>query len=507
MGNTNGSNSMVNAIESFKGIVDNPLSKYLLRYLTGYCEKDHENRLEVALELYLGIRKDACFSCRSASKVVSYIVKKGAKSFGVSEDQLKSTMKDSYWRRGLISVLKGIAFFGVRKPFVPGAPFQVVWNITKACNMNCLHCYESAGIKGNDELTSEQIHQGIDILADAGVTILAFSGGEPTIHPNIVEFISHAHNRGMYVAIATNGYVLANKYVIRKLKSAGLGYVQISLDGLNPNTHDSFRRVKGAWEHAVRAIKNSVEEGLFVEVATTVTKYNINEIPEMIKFVRNLKANWFMLYNFVPTGRGKEIIESDLSPRERFDLLKLAYSETGDGGLQVLSTAPQYAAVAQMFNKNGKNIIPTHFYNPEYNDPKIRQLAEFIGGCGAGRFYISIEPNGDIYPCVFFPHVDEVKIGNLLKDDFEKLWREHELLWKLRNKDILEGFCGKCAFRYTCGGCRARAYNYFGNVLAPDPGCIFNSKEWNKLRSELLIKYHAEETPAGNILIRINDTP
>lgn len=503
--NIDSNSSTINTIESFKGIVDNPLSKYLLRYFTGYCHRDHENRLEVSLELYLGIRKNSCLSCKFSSKIVSYIVKKGAESFGVNEEQLKNTMNDSYWRRGLISVLKGIAYFGVRRPFIPGAPFQIVWNITKACNMNCLHCYENAGIKDNNELTPQQVHQGIDILADAGVTVLAFSGGEPTIHPNIQEFIKHAHDRGMYVAIATNGYTLANKYVVRKLKEAGLGFVQISLDGLNQNTHDSFRRVHGAWEHAVKAIKNSVEEGLFVEVATTVTKYNINEIPEMINFVRNLKANWFMLYNFVPTGRGREIIESDISPRERFDLLKLAYSETGINGLQVLSTAPQYAMVAQIFNKNGKNIIPTHFYNPEYNDPTIRQLAEFIGGCGCGRFYLSIEPNGDIYPCVFFPHVEEVKIGNLLKDNFEQLWREHKLLWKLRNKDILKGFCGKCPFRYTCGGCRARAYNYFGDVLAPDPGCIFNSREWNKLKSELLTKYYVEETIHGGILIKLND--
>jgi len=499
------SSSIPDMIASFEGIMNNSFSKYVLRQLTGYCHKDHENRMEIALELYLGIRKNACNTCKLSSKIVSYVVKKGAKTFGVSEEQLKETMMDSYWRRGLISVLKGIAFFGVRRPFVPGAPFQIVWNITKACNMNCLHCYENAGIKGNDELTPEQIHQGIDILADAGVTVLAFSGGEPTIHPNIREFIKHAYERGMYVAIATNGYVLANKTVVKKLKEAGLGYVQISLDGLNPQTHDSFRRVSGAWEHAVQAIKNSVEEGLFVEVATTVTKYNINEIPKMIEFVRNLKANWFMLYNFVPTGRGKEIIESDLSPKERFELLKLAYAETGEAGLQVLSTAPQYAMVAQIFSKDGKNIIPTHFYNPEYSDTKIRQLADFIGGCGAGRFYLSIEPNGDIYPCVFFPHEEAVKIGNLLKDNFEKLWREHELLWKLRNKDILEGFCGKCQFRYTCGGCRARAYNYFHDILAPDPGCIFNSREWNKLKLELANKYVTEETPLGSIFIKLNE--
>lgn len=108
----------------------------------------------------------------------------------------------------------------------------------------------------------------------------------------------------------------------------------------------------------------------------------------------------------------------------------------------------------------------------------IAQLAEFIGGCGAGRFYINIEPNGDIYPCVFFPHEEEVKIGNITYDDFDEMWRENPLLKQLRNKELLKGNCGNCESNKICGGCRARAYNYFKDVLAPDPGCIKNEKEW-----------------------------
>ena len=157
-----------------------------------------------------------------------------------------------------------------------------------------------------------------------------------------------------------------------------------------------------------------------------------------------------------------------------------SFRSSGKGGLELLSTAPQYAMVAQVVEtqkKIGKNVIPTHFQNPQYTNPKLQQLADFIGGCGAGRFYMSIEPNGDIYPCVFFPHEDEVKVGNLYTDDFERLWIEKQLLKDLRNKDDLEGVCGTCAYKYTCGGCRARAYNYYHDIKAPDPGCIYNEKE------------------------------
>jgi radical SAM protein with 4Fe4S-binding SPASM domain len=128
-------------------------------------------------------------------------------------------------------------------------------------------------------------------------------------------------------------------------------------------------------------------------------------------------------------------------------------------------------------------IIPTHFFNPQLSG-ELRRLADFIGGCGCGRFYVSLEPNGDIYPCVFFPHVSEVKVGNLIKDDFEKIWVRSELLEKTRNKDLVGGGCRGCSYLYTCGGCRARAYNYFGDIHAPDPGCTVNRGYWLALREE-----------------------
>lgn len=222
-----------------------------------------------------------------------------------------------------------------------------------------------------------------------------------------------------------------------------------------------------------------------MEVATTVTKNNIDEIPEMIDFARDLGVNWLMLYNFIPTGKGYEIMDMDLSPDERLNLLKKAYSQNKGSEMQILSTTPQYAAVAELMLSKDSAMIPTHFYNPEYNNPSIMKLAEFIGGCGAGRFYMSIEPNGDMYPCVFFPHNEDVKLGNLLKDDFKGIWSDNNVLNQLRNKNILKGHCSDCESQNICGGCRARAYNYFDDILAPDPGCINNKNEWNELKNKI----------------------
>jgi radical SAM protein with 4Fe4S-binding SPASM domain len=252
----------------------------------------------------------------------------------------------------------------------------------------------------------------------------------------------------------------------------------------------------------MQAVRNCVKTDLFVEVSTTVTEHNYREIPEMIELMRDRDVDWFMIYNFIPTGNGENISIMDISPQKRLKLLKTAYDENAKGNMQILSTAPQYATVAKSLANLDNSIIPTHFYNPEYGSPLIEQLADFIGGCGAGRFYMSVEPNGDLYPCVFFPHDNEVLLGNLLKDDFEDIWKNHALLNTLRNKEILEGHCGECESRNICGGCRARAYNYLNNVLAPDPGCINNKEEWNQIRSEILKE--SEELPNGNILVNLN---
>ena len=414
-------------INSFKGVANNPLSKFILSRTFDYCEKDNGNRLEVGLELLFGKRDKACMRCRTLSKVLSFIIKRGVKSFGTTEEELEELMRDPYWIRGLSSVIKGIGTFGVQKPFVPGAPFQVVWNITNACNLKCAHCYEDAGKRSSNELTNQEIISGLETISRAGVTSIAFSGGEPTSHPHIIDYIKLTNELGMYPAMATNGYQLSKESRLSKFKDAGLEFIQISIDGLNPETHDSFRGVEGSWEKAIQAVENSVDNDLFVEVATTVTTNNVDEIPDIIEFVRDMGVHWFMIYNFIPTGNGTNISEMDISPKNRFELLKTAYNENMNGDMQVLSTAPQYASVAESL-QTSSSVIPTHFYNPQYENPQVMQLAEFVGGCGAGRFYMGIEPNGDMYPCVFFPRNEELKIGNLMDDDFDRIWKENNLL-------------------------------------------------------------------------------
>lgn len=473
----------VSTIQLLRQFVEAPGARALLRGLSSYCNKDKKSRLEVALELYLGLREDACLKCKLAEKSVSALLKVGGNAFGASEEAIKSKFKDPYWRRGLISVIKGLALFGVTKPFVPGAPFQVVWNITYNCNLRCKHCYSEAGGFNYHEMSTEEAKGCIDKLANWGVVIIAFSGGEPLVRRDILELVRHSTGYGIYTAIATNG-VLLTKERCKELRSAGVEYLQISLDGATPETHDTFRGVPGMFDRTVQGIKNAVAEGFFVNVATTVTHHNLAEVPKIIDLCESLGVKWFMMYNFIPTGRGRFIINNDLSPSEREDLLKFLWERLKNSKVSLLSTAPQFARVALQTEGASCSKIPTHFLNSDLPD-RLKSLSDFIGGCGAGRFYIALNPNGDITPCVFFPMV----VGNIFRDDLEELWADLKAFTELRRRDSLKEHCGVCEYRYVCGGCRARAYCYFGDYSSPDPGCVLNSEMYAHLINKYQLAY------------------
>jgi radical SAM protein with 4Fe4S-binding SPASM domain len=345
------------------------------------------------------------------------------------------------------------------------APFLVVWNFTRRCNLRCKHCYANAG-KAGEELDLYEKFEVINQLDRAGVA-LSFSGGEPLIHEHFWKVASYAARKGFHISVATNGSLI-NEETAKKLCRIGVGYVEVSLDAGEASIHDGFRGVKGAFERTVGGIANCVKEGLFVGIATTATKLNFADIPNIVDLAIELGVQRIIVFNFVPTGRGKEIEELDLTPEMREQLLEFLYDKLEEGRIQVFSTSPTYAVVAvQRVEKGrGTRVAPTHFADVCMPSSSTLTLSEFIGGCGAGRLYCGLEPNGDITPCVFMPIV----VGNI-KDGFLEVWQKSELLNKLRDRDTEEYACRDCEYRYICGGCRARAYGYYGNPLAFDPGC------------------------------------
>jgi len=403
-------------------------------------------------------------------------------------------------------MMKGIEKYGVRVPFTPAGPFEIVWNFTYQCNLKCKHCYENAGGKKRAELSTDEAKQVVDVLskiAGIGLPALSFSGGEPLVRRDFFELVAYAKKRIGYISIASNGTLITRDNA-KRLKDAGLGYAEISIDGATPQVHDEFRCVPGAFEKAVEGVKNCVEEGLDTCIATVLHRDNLAELNRLIELAKRLEVR-FMHFNYIPTGRAKAYVELDLTPDERFHVLETIGAEIiglylqakeeelkyGKSNVKVdkfFSTCPQYASVTKELSQEaGERFLVEAHYAAKKG---IENVANFLGGCGAGRLYCCLEPNGDVKPCVFFPTKKDTVLGNILKDDFEETWCNHPLLWKLRARENLEDYlidgqrvgCGNCSDKYICGGCRARAYSYFnGNVQAPDIGCIHNEALWVKL--------------------------
>jgi radical SAM protein with 4Fe4S-binding SPASM domain len=469
---------LIETLGVLRATMGNRISRSLIRLGMGVCKKSGRRRLDNALAIASGEGGCDCPSCRSYSLLVKSLLKLGGRAFGVKYGDIAGYIRDPIVRRGLSSVLMGIGKFGITRPQILNAPFLVVWNFTNACNLKCKHCYQSARGRSPDELSLGEKLRLVDELAEAGVVSIAFSGGEPLVSPEFLEVARRASERGMFVALATNGFLIT-KEVARELREAGVGYVEISLDSANPKAHDEFRGVEGSFERAARAVAHCAEEGIFTCVATTVTKANLREIPRLIELSKRLGARRFMAFNFIPTGRGRDIIGMDPSPEEREGLLRALYEES-KRGIEVLSTAPQYARVC-LEASHGLVVSPTHFYAGKA-EWSLSVLAEFIGGCGAGRLYCAIQPNGDVTPCVFMPGL---VVGNIRERAFLEIWHESDAMNRMRRRELLSGNCGQCPYKFVCGGCRARALAYFGDFMAPDPGCIRNEEYYLSIQREM----------------------
>ncbi len=465
------------ALKILKLTMSNPFSRLLLRSGLVLCRVSRTSRLEHALELFSGTSSPADSPCMMYSFFVKMLLKTGGMVFSVNESSLKNFVKDPTARSGLVNVIRGIAKYGITKPQILDAPFLVVWNFTNACNLKCKHCYQRAGARANDELTVEEKFRAVEEMARAGVVSIGFSGGEPLLAYDFYDVVGKVKKEGMHVALATNGTLITSK-VAKRLKDVGVDYVEVSLDSAEPERHDAFRGVSGSFYRALEGIKHCVDQGIFTCVATTVTQLNLHEISDIIGLAENLRAQRFIAFNFIPAGRGTDVAEIDLSPEQRESLLKMLIDKNASGEIQALSTAPQLARVSLQLS-GGEIVAPTHMYiglpshigRPSWD---LKVVAEFIGGCGAGRLYCSLQPNGDVSPCVFMPGLI---VGNIRESSFMDIWEKNEVMRRLRDRRWLEGRCGNCKYKHVCGGCRARALGYFNDIMAPDPGCIRELEE------------------------------
>jgi radical SAM protein with 4Fe4S-binding SPASM domain len=436
------------------------------------CDTCGRTVLEAALDDYVGKTDKKCKGCnRMYPKIIGFWIDFLRRSLSLKREKVEKLLADPYARRAIKNIVQSFTYFGIRKPLSIYAPFLVVWDFTHKCNLKCKHCYSDSGLSMEKELDTREAMNVVDQLTDFGVTALAFSGGEPLARGDFFEVASYAVNRGLYVSVATNGTLLTKENV-KRLKEAKINYVEVSIDGATAETHDAFRGVPGAFQKAVEGLQNCVEADLCACIASTATKSNVNEMHGILDLAERIGAERFTYFNFVPTGRGKMHYDQDLSPEEREKLMLYLLNRMSTGcKTTILTTAPQLARVALQCQGpagTGEVTMSMAHMQTARVSKKAVPLGDFIGGCGAGRLYCSLSPQGDVHPCVFFP----INVGNLKTERFGDIWLNSELFNSLRNRENLKGACGNCEYKYICGGCRARADAYHHDYLASDVGCI-----------------------------------
>ena len=451
-------------------LIKSPPIKKMLNISLEKCPVCGRQVIDTAINDYIGTISQKCGKCNVYSKIIRFWIEFLRRGLLVERERVEKTLADPYVRRGVKSIVNTFIYFGIKRPLTVYSPFLVVWDYTRRCNLSCKHCYSKAGTPSRRELNTKEALNVVDQLADFGVVALAFSGGEPLARKDFFQVAGHAANSGLYVSVATNG-TLISKSVAKRLRQIGLNYVEISIDGASSETHDEFRGLKGAFDMAIKGLKNCVEEGLCTSIAVTATKRNFKEIPKILELAEKIGAKRFAIFNFVPVGRGAEMTSLDLTPEEREELMLFLVDKLlGKHKVTILATTPQLArvAVTRQCGVKGEVYMPMAHMQTTTVSSKAIALADFIGGCGAGRLYCSISPEGNVQPCVFLP----LKVGNLKKEKFSDIWLNSKIFDALRKRENLHGPCGRCNFKLICGGCRARAYAYHNDILASDSGCI-----------------------------------
>ncbi len=316
------------------------------------------------------------------------------------------------------------------------APRIISWNITLRCPLKCAHCYVDAGAgEAEGVLGTEEAFAVIDQVRATGTPVVVLSGGEPLLREDIYDIARYGTEQGLRMVMGTSGYLIGHDTAV-KLREAGIRAVAISLDSKDPATHDAFRGLDGVWEKAVQAIGHCRDAGMGVQINMSVMRSALSDVETVIGLGTSLGVRDYQLFFPVPTGRARQI--EPRSPEEYEELIRQILVRYRDSDLNIRPTcAPQFRRIA-----DGLGIA-----SPAWGR-----------GCLAGISYCRIFANGDVTPCPYLP----VSAGNVRTTPFSEIWNSSPLFAALRDPDRLTGKCGRCSFRTSCGGCRARAYRREG---------------------------------------------
>jgi len=342
-------------------------------------------------------------------------------------------------------------------------PFLVSYSITSKCNLTCQHCYSDSSEKaGSDDLSTEESLRLIDDMTGWGIGLLIFDGGEPLCREDFFKVASYASSKGIRTVVGSNGTMI-DRATAKKLLSSGIRAVAISIDGADAKTHDSFRGKAGAFEEALRGASCCKDEGLPFQFNMVIRKQTLSQVPDMLRLAIESGAEAAELFDLVPAGRAKrECQDQVLSLSERCNVMEwLAETQIDCPILIRVPGCPMYPLILKQKRIQPKRIPVEMLYRIPY----------YRSGCAAGMpfGYLVIRANGDVNPCMLL----QVDLGNVKEKSVREIWQQHSALAQLRSRDLLKGDCGRCEHREVCAGCRGRAYEETGDMLASDPGCWY----------------------------------
>jgi radical SAM protein with 4Fe4S-binding SPASM domain len=325
---------------------------------------------------------------------------------------------------------------------------MVAWELTRSCNLSCLHCRAAAkNEKDERELKTDECKKVLDSIASFSSPVIILTGGEPLIREDIFEIIEHGRKKGLHMVLATNGTLLSKERA-RILKELGIKRISLSLDGKDSKSHDGLRGIEGSFDSVIHAARILKEEDFPFQINTTLTFINVDQIEPIYELSKSLGACAWHVFLLVPVGRAKEIRDQSLKAKEYEETLERIYELERRREMDIKVTcAPQYYRI-------------------------LKEKGEVLkgSGCLAGKSFMFISNVGIAQPCGYL----EIPCGDVRKEGVEKVWKTSQVFLMLRDYSKYNGKCGKCKYLRICGGCRARAYEEYGDFMGQEPFCIIS---------------------------------
>ncbi|WML32095.1 TIGR04053 family radical SAM/SPASM domain-containing protein [Neobacillus sp. OS1-32] len=356
-------------------------------------------------------------------------------------------------------------------------PFIVIWELTRACQLKCLHCRADAQYTRDPrELTFEEGKNLIDQIYEMNNPLLVFTGGDPLMRQDVFDIAKYAVDKGVRVSMTPSATPNVTLEAMRKAKEVGLSRWAFSLDGPTAEIHDHFRGTAGSFDLTIERIKYLHELEMPIQINTVVSRYNYEHLEEMAKLVEELNCVLWSVFFLVPTGRGQ--VADMISPVEHEKVLRWLYDLSKQVSFDIKTTEAMHyrRVVIQQKMREAKAKTNEIDYLAALTEKGLTGSIDGLGrapkGVNDGNGFVFISHIGDVYPSGLLP----VKAGNVRETPLAEIYRESPIFKALRNPDGFKGKCGVCEFRYVCGGSRSRAYAMTGDYLESEPFCVYIPK-------------------------------